>query len=249
MPELSEPMPAVPASTTASRVRVATVMLLLLLPLAALGSRFGWWPFTTGFLLSAISVLGCVLILLICAVWLWRTSNAATRSILTGSCLLALPPILVVAVLLSNSNGRVSIHNISTDTTNPPVFVAAVKQRGAHSNPLAYSKEVATIQRQHYPDITTIQTSLLPPQTFNRALAVAGELGWDIYAQVPQEGRIEAVDTTLWYGFKDDIVIRITTADTGGSLVDLRSVSRVGKSDIGANAKRIRTFRERFNAE
>ena len=84
------------------------------------------------------------------------------------------------------------------------------------------------------------------PQVFQSALDTAHEMGWHIVAQVPAEGRIEATDTTFWYGFKDDIVIRITPAGDR-SLVDVRSVSRVGVSDVGTNAKRIRAFIARMS--
>ncbi len=71
---------------------------------------------------------------------------------------------------------------------------------------------------------------------------------WEIYAEVPTEGRIEAVDTTFWFGFKDDIVIRVQP-ENAGSRIDLRSVSRVGKGDLGANAKRISMFVEAFEKQ
>jgi uncharacterized protein (DUF1499 family) len=78
-------------------------------------------------------------------------------------------------------------------------------------------------------------------RAFERALAVARAQGLRIVEANQDEGRIEAIDSTFWFGFKDDVVIRITPAD-GGSRLDVRSVSRVGRSDIGTNAKRIRTF-------
>lgn len=78
--------------------------------------------------------------------------------------------------------------------------------------------------------------------------ATARELGWKIVAAVPAEERIEATETTFWFGFTDDIVIRITTAGHR-SLVDIRSVSRVGRSDAGTNAKRIRLFMQHLSGE
>ena len=72
-------------------------------------------------------------------------------------------------------------------------------------------------------------------------MAAARKIGWVIVDANAAEGRIETTDTTFWFGFKDDIVIRITPADHG-SRVDIRSVSRVGKSDVGTNAKRIRKY-------
>jgi uncharacterized protein (DUF1499 family) len=80
-----------------------------------------------------------------------------------------------------------------------------------------------------------------PDQAFERALLVARDSGWEIVAAKREEGRIEATDTTFWFGFKDDVVIRITPA-LDGSRVDVRSLSRVGKSDVGTNAKRIRAY-------
>jgi len=80
-----------------------------------------------------------------------------------------------------------------------------------------------------------------PPVAFSRALEAAERMGWTLVANNPAEGRIEATDTTFWYGFKDDIVIRVTPAGAG-SRVDVRSVSRVGRSDIGTNARRVRRY-------
>ena len=82
-----------------------------------------------------------------------------------------------------------------------------------------------------------------PRQAFDRALATARSLGWDIVASDPPAGRIEATDTTFWFGFKDDVVIRIRPQGSGARL-DVRSKSRVGRSDVGANAARIRRFRQ-----
>jgi uncharacterized protein (DUF1499 family) len=84
-------------------------------------------------------------------------------------------------------------------------------------------------------------------QAFRRALDVARAMGWDIVAETPAEGRIEATATTFWFGFKDDIVIRITPADHR-SLLDIRSASRVGRSDAGSNAARIREYVRRLTA-
>jgi uncharacterized protein (DUF1499 family) len=77
---------------------------------------------------------------------------------------------------------------------------------------------------------------------------VAMAMGWDVVARAPEEGRLEAIDTTKWFGFHDDIVVRIR-ADGGGSRIDIRSKSRVGRSDLGVNARRIRDFIARLKAE
>lgn len=68
---------------------------------------------------------------------------------------------------------------------------------------------------------------------------------WDIVDAEPDEGRIEATATTFWYGFKDDVVVRVAPRGEG-SLVDVRSASRVGRSDAGTNAQRILTYLDRL---
>jgi uncharacterized protein (DUF1499 family) len=84
-----------------------------------------------------------------------------------------------------------------------------------------------------------------PARAFDRALDAARGLGWEIVGVEPAEGRIEATDTTFWFGFKDDVVVRIRP-EGSRSRIDVRSLSRVGRSDVGANARRIRRFVERL---
>jgi hypothetical protein len=137
------------------------------------------------------------------------------------------------------------IHDVSTDTSNPPAFVALAEQRGENENPLAYGEAIentAQLQAEGYPDIQTRRFNAPADAVFTEALASAREMGWDIVATVPEQGRIEAVATTAWFGFKDDVVIRVTAAEGGETALDIRSQSRVGGSDLGANAKRIGEF-------
>ena len=134
------------------------------------------------------------------------------------------------------------IHDITTDTTNPPAFVALADARKAAPNGLDYKgAENAEQQKQAYPDIAPMASHLPAPELFVKAEAAARAAGWDIAAADVQAGRIEATATSLIYGFKDDMVIRITPA-AGGSQLDMRSMSRMGTSDVGMNAKRIREF-------
>ena len=109
-------------------------------------------------------------------------------------------------------------------------------------NPADYGgPEVAAKQQQAYPDIVPLLLNVPPGRAFERALAAAKAKGWDIVASDPAGGRIEATDTTFWFGFKDDVVVRVTPLPTG-SRVDARSLSRVGVGDVGANAARVRAF-------
>jgi hypothetical protein len=140
------------------------------------------------------------------------------------------------------------IHDITTDTAHPPTFVALAGARAAAPNGLAYEgAAVAAAQQQAYPDIVTYSTPLPPATLFTQAVMVAREAGWTIVAVEPQQGRIEATDTSLLFGFIDDIVIRITPHERGSQL-DIRSMSRVGRSDVGVNAHRIRRFLTQLKA-
>ena len=139
------------------------------------------------------------------------------------------------------------IHDITTDTENPPGFVSVLALRKDAPNPAIYGgPEIAAQQRAAYPDIRPLVSDLPPEKAFERARSVARRMGWRIVDENPAEGRIEATATTRWVGFKDDVVLRIVPAAGDRSRVDIRSVSRVGRSDVGTNARRIRAFLRKF---
>jgi uncharacterized protein (DUF1499 family) len=133
------------------------------------------------------------------------------------------------------------IHDITTDLDNPPSFQAVVPLRADAPNTLDRPPLLAVQQREGYPDIQPVTLPLPPDRVFNRALDVAQRMGWEVVGSDQQAGRVEATATTRWFGFKDDVVVRVT-AWGSGSRVDVRSVSRVGRSDVGTNARRIRDF-------
>lgn len=134
------------------------------------------------------------------------------------------------------------IHDITTDTAEPPEYVAVLPLRADAPNTTTYAGDkIASQQREAYPDLQPLILNVPPPQAFERARAAVGEMGWDLVAADAAAGRIEATDTTFWYGFKDDVVIRVRPAGAG-SRVDVRSLSRVGGGDVGTNAKRIRRY-------
>jgi len=134
------------------------------------------------------------------------------------------------------------IHDITTDTETPPAFVAILPLRAGAPNSADYGgPELAAQQRAGYPDLGPLTLQAPPRQVFERALLAARDMGWDIVTADPAGGRIEATATTFWFGFKDDVVVRVTPSDSG-SRVDVRSVSRVGRSDVGTNAERIKTY-------
>jgi len=106
-------------------------------------------------------------------------------------------------------------------------------------------KEQSDAQRSAYPDLKPLRLPVAPNVAFERAKGAIEEAGWQIVREDPSAGRIEAVATTFWFGFKDDVSVRIA-ADGAGSRVDVRSKSRVGKGDLGTNAQRIRTYQRRL---
>ena len=141
------------------------------------------------------------------------------------------------------------INDITTDTTNPPPLVVTLQFRQDASSPPTYGGEsTANLQKAGYPDIQPIILNLPPAEAFKKVDDVAMAMGWDVVARAPAEGRLEAIDTTKWFGFHDDIVVRIK-ADGSGSRIDIRSKSRVGRSDLGVNAQRIREFTRRLKAD
>ncbi|MDX1660872.1 MAG: DUF1499 domain-containing protein [Gemmatimonadota bacterium] len=138
------------------------------------------------------------------------------------------------------------IHDITTDTEEPPAFEAILPLRADAPNPSEYEGDsIARLQREAYPDVEPLVLDVPPDEAFLAALEAARETGWEIHAQQPpgdgDAGRIEATDTTFWFGFEDDVVVRVRPADEG-SRIDVRSVSRVGRSDVGTNAERIRQY-------
>jgi uncharacterized protein (DUF1499 family) len=150
--------------------------------------------------------------------------------------------VVVMAPLIFKMLTVPRIHDVTTDTEDPPQFVALLTTRQASFNGAAYGgPAVAAMQKKGYPDIVPLLLPDPPERAFSRIEAAARGLGWHVVAAAPAQGRLEATDITPLFRFKDDIVVRVVPA-LNGSLVDIRSVSRIGRSDLGANAKRIRAF-------
>jgi uncharacterized protein (DUF1499 family) len=153
---------------------------------------------------------------------------------------------LVTAGLSMSGSGGAPIHDISTDTEDPPQFIAVAELRGPKDNPVEYAgAETAALQIAAYPDIKTLVFANTPAVIFDTALATAVSMGWEIIASDINTGHIEATATTPYVGFKDDVVIRVRARD-GETLVDVRSKSRFGRGDMGVNAKRIREYSDKL---
>lgn len=238
------------------RLAYAGLALALLCVLAAMlsgfGHRFGWWHYRFAFSILrwaaylALVIAGVSLALAVVAAW-QRTWYPFALALLAVA--MTLGTAAVPWSYLRTARAVPPIHDISTDTQDPPRFVAVAPLRAKAPNTLEYGGlAIAEQQRRAYPDIVPLQSSLPPARIFPLVEAVVRSLGWEIVAVAPEEGRLEATDTTPWYGFKDDIVVRVTR-ERGGSRVDVRSVSRVGRSDLGANAVRIRVFLRQLAAQ
>ena len=221
------------------------VTLLLILPLSVLMVRNGDWQ--QGLLMYAIACLGSTLLIILAIVLLLRTRFNLWRKDILQRALFALPGAALLLALTSGGSYP-TIHDITTDTADPPRFTSAASQRGADSNSLEIDEEVIQQQQEAYPNLQTLVTPLPIEDAYRLALEVATDMGWDIYRQDSNAMVIEAVDTTGIMGFKDDVVVRVRSS-ARGTLVDLRSVSRVGEGDLGANAARINAFVNAFQQQ
>ena len=225
---------------------ILTLLGLLLLLLSPVGYRLGWFGVPIALLrLIPLGLIVCGLGLIVSLVALVRTPAGVGWS---GSTMQVAAIVVSIAVCIMPIIGIVHarhvppIHDITTDTDMPPAFVALAAERIAAPNGLEYGgAEVAAAQKQAYPDVVTLYSPLSADAMFARAEKAARESGWDVVDANGSQLRIEAVDTTLLFGFKDDIVVRIRS-DAAGSRLDVRSVSRVGHSDLGVNAARIRKY-------
>lgn len=226
-------------------VSTAAVVLLLC---AGPGVRRGFWTFGTGFTVLrwaaylGLAAAAAALVQLLIARWRgphsWQLALAVGLGLLTAG----LPWYWRQRALQAPP-----IHDITTDTQDPPRFLAVLPLRAEAPNPAAYGgPKVAAAQTQAYPDLRPLLLpATRPALAFRHALDAARAAGWTIVAAESGAGRIEATATTGWFGFKDDVVIRIRAVGTG-SRVDVRSVSRVGESDVGTNARRIQTYLRRL---
>jgi uncharacterized protein (DUF1499 family) len=227
-----------------SRIPLLLALLsLVLLGASGLGVQLGWWAFPVGFQILRWVVycgLAAVVVSLLCMAM--PTLRRGAWSMLVLGLLIGAGVAFVPWRMAQQAQALPRIHDISSDLDNPPVFVAILPLRAAATNPATYGgPEIAAEQRRGYPDIVPLQLAMSPASAYAKALSLMKKNGWEIVADDPAGGRIEATATTRWFGFKDDVIVRVLPA-AGGSRLDMRSVSRVGKSDVGTNAKRIRDF-------
>jgi len=251
MPAIDGRVPLLSLKSPRTWALIAFAVALLLLAAVAYaiaGSRNGLMDYRSAFgLLGQLGQAGAVALLFAVGVLIatLRSKAGGTAYAATAAVLLAVMVGCMVAYQAAPPPGPL-INDITTDLDDPPRFSAVLPLRPEGSNAAEYGgPEVAAAQRQVHPEIQPLHSTLAPRRAFERALEVADELGWDIVAQSPDTGIIEAVDTTPFFRFKDDVVIRVRP-DGQGSRIDLRSHSRVGRSDLGKNAARIMEFVRAF---
>lgn len=220
-------------------------LLLVVLPgplhkfdIIGLGTAFA------GFKYGVYAGIAALLLLVVQVLFMRKTVTLANAVIVV---ILSAVAIALPLSMMNKGKSVPPIHDISTDLANPPEFVAIAPLRADAPNPVEYAGiESAEQQRQAYPDLKTLNYSQPKAELLSAATQAAKNLGWEMVNTDVNTGIIEATDTTAWFGFKDDVIIRVN--DEGDERVlDIRSKSRVGMSDLGKNAERIRGFIEEFD--
>jgi uncharacterized protein (DUF1499 family) len=220
---------------------------LLLAASGPLGIQLGLLRPMSGFRAFMLSCLLGVAALLLGALGLFLTRKAAGRSGRGRARLGALVGLALVGVVATTagpSRGLPPVNDITTNPDDPPVFRAVARLEANQGRDMGYAgDELARVTREAYPDLVPIRVESPPKVVFGMARRAALKLGWKVVARHRSGGRLEALETSRIFRFVDDVVIRIRVADEG-SVVDVRSKSRDGRGDLGANAARIRAFRE-----
>lgn len=246
----SPPTSRAPLPLIVALLALLTVLSLVAVALSGLGTRWGWWHYRSGFRMLTVAVVATAaftVLTILAGVFTAKLSRgrslvvAAITAVVAGA-------VLWVPVSFGMAARRLPvIHDITTDPENPPPFVDVLSRRAGATNPAEYGGDsIARLQRAAYPDVQPVVLQLSPAQALARAEQVARDMGWEIVAVDSASGRLEATHRTTWFGFYDDVVVRVRAEGAGGSRVDVRSLSRVGRSDVGMNAKRIREFTRRL---
>ena len=223
---------------------------------SAVGTGWGYWEYTSGLKGVAGAFLLGLGAILIGAVQGWRVRKAVNpppRARRWVGMVVALAYVAWVGTFLMAALTVPAIHDVSTDLADPPAFQTLTLRADNLDNiPGANDKDMsgltpqqrwAVVHQKAYGDIRSVRSNEPVPMVIAKAERLAKARGWDVAISLPEEGRFEATETSAFFQFKDDVVLRVRPSETGeGSIVDMRSVSRVGISDLGMNAKRVRAF-------
>jgi len=220
-----------------------TLAVIAAIVLSGFGARLGVWDFRVGFqILLWATYAGLAIAAVALVALLVRNFRSGRVRTLAISLVMAFGAAALPLYWLQLARTLPAINDITTDTAHPPPFVTIAALRANAPVPTTYPGDAtAKAQRAAYPDLQPRVVAREPAAAFEAALSAARQMGWDVVGADVATGRIEATASTPWFGFNDDVVIRIMPAE-GGSRIDIRSVSRVGKGDLGANARRIRAF-------
>ena len=241
--------------TSTRALLVSAVILLIILVTGPLGYKFSMVPLQPSLVSLLIAVAGGALVFLIGLVYLviaMRSDLGKNRNLVIVSMILGLVPVGIIGPQMAAAGDVPPIHDITTDTANPPAFVAIVPLRENAPNGYEYgvteawpAEKLGATTMEAYPDLKPIESDLSVADAVDRTEDALRAMGLEIVAVDKEAGLVEATATTFWFGFKDDMVVRIV-GNGEGSRIDLRSMSRVGQSDVGANAARITDFVDRF---
>jgi uncharacterized protein (DUF1499 family) len=225
---------------------VLAVVALVLLAVGPIGWRAGWWHFRFAFFYLMtyafwIGVAGAVIGAL--ALVIGRASLGRRGAISAVAALVIGAGIAYIPWYWNSLRSTIPpIHDITTDVDNPPSYTAVLAARAAEQgNALDYDSKVGEQQKKAYPGVAPVTIAAPPPAAFKRALDTVQSLGWTLVLADPSAGRIEASESSRFFHFTDDVSIRVT-AQGAGSRVDIRSVSRQGRSDFGVNAARVERY-------
>jgi uncharacterized protein (DUF1499 family) len=231
------------------------VVLLIILVTGPLGYKFLDVSLQTSLVSLLVSLSGGALVFLIGLVYLviaMRSDLVRNRNLVIVSMILGLLPVGIMGPQMAAAVDVPPIHDITTDTANPPEFVAIVPLRKNAPNGYEYgateawpAEKLGATTMEAYPGLKPIESDLSVADAVDRAEATLLAMGLEVVAVDRDAGVVEATATTFWFGFKDDMVVRVV-GDGEGSRIDLRSMSRVGQSDVGANADRITDFFNQF---
>lgn len=220
---------------------------------AAIGSGIGLWGFRAGLTALRYLFFGAAAGAVLGLVGLVMARRRAKLMLANLAALVvALGFLLYLGNLVRIARSVPAIHDVATNLDDVPQFTRLkvradnldnVPDEGqAELKAMPPEERWKAVHRAHYGDLRTVRVATPPAETVRRAAALARERGWETALVDESAGIVEATETSLFFRFKDDVVVRVRPAPGGGSLVDMRSISRVGGSDVGMNAKRVRSF-------
>jgi len=230
---------------------ICLLPILLLSPLAYKAGMIDLMASLGGVMLSVAGGALNLVALIALLVFFKIKDVSVSRGAAIVAALCSILPMVVMAPHISNARAVPPIHDITTNPMDPPEFHEAVKRRLYAANDLVFGDaehtpdQMETLHETFYPYLETKVVALEPAAALARAEVVLRDMGLEIINVSEPLGVVEATDTTFWFGFKDDVVVRVRS-ESDRSIIDVRSVSRVGQSDLGVNAARIKTFLDTF---